>query len=297
MKSSSRNTAPLAMTLFLAFAACGGENANAPSEGPTQTLQFAARMGALPFACGTSYALGSAATMVQLEDYRLFVSQLRSVDAAGKEVPLPLVPAGLWQDDNVALLDFENGAGPCSELGTKLTNTAVTVKGQISAGSALRFTLGVPAPVAHQNVGLAPPPLNLGAMFWSWQAGYKFMRVDFSTPSTDAAAASNQWLIHLGSTGCQSAAQTVAPAVACALSNRVEVTLPAYDPLQNMIVVDLAAVLANIDLQVNTPGTAPGCMSGATDPECQALFANLGLEASTGQCVNGCAAQKLFRLE
>lgn len=292
MRCSSRNAAALGLCLAVALAACGGD------EGTIQTLQFSARIGAQPFACGTTYALGSAATSAQVEDFRLFVSQLRAVDAAGKELPLPLVPDGLWQDENVALLDFENGAGPCSELGTALTNTAVTVKGQIPDGAALRFTLGVPAPVAHQNVGLAPPPLNLGAMFWSWQAGYKFMRVDFSTPATDpAVAASNQWLIHLGSTGCQSEAQSVAPAVACALSNRVEVTLPAFKPAQNTIVVDLAALLANIDVQVNTPGTAPGCMSGAADPECQALFTNLGLEASTGQCVNGCAAQKLFRLE
>lgn len=282
----------------LSLAACEDEGTDPGSDAGAETfiVTFAARMGATPFACGTAYPLGSAGSLAQLQDYRLFLSNPRAVGADGVERALGFVPDGKWQDAQVALLDFENGTGACSELGTAETNAQLRLAGALRPGDALRLTLGVPEAVNHADVGLAPAPLNLGAMFWSWQSGYKFMRVDLSTATADPAVAGS-WLIHLGSTGCASAAQTVPPATACARPNRVEVTLPTFDPLTKTVVVDLAAMLATSNVAANTPGTAPGCMSGADDPECQALLPALGLDPTTGLCVNGCAQQKLFRLE
>lgn len=260
-------------------------------------VNFAARVGATPFACGSTYpGVGTSAANVAVEDFRMFVSNLRTVDKAGKEHPLALVADGKWQSSTVALLDFENAAGPCGELGTVDTNAKIVANGDGSDIAALKFTVGVPVAEAHQNVGLAPAPLSLGAMFWGWQAGYKFLRVDFSSRGADPAAAATQWLIHLGSTGCQSAASSVAPTTACARSNRAEVTLVGWQP-NKTVVVDLASLLAAVDVSTNTPATAPGCMSDAEDPECKALLPNFGLDAATGLCANGCSGQKFFRVE
>lgn len=278
------------IALLLALAGCE----SADDEVPLQ-VTFAARVGAAPFACGTVYpGVGTTGANVSVEDFRLFVSNVRTLDAAGREHPVKLLPDKKWQSETVALLDFENATGPCGELGTADLNSLVRgmARGDDIAG--LRFSLGVPPGEAHQNVGLAKAPLNLGAMFWGWQAGYKFMRVDFT--STDAQGAATPWLIHIGSTGCQSEAPTVAPTTTCARSNRAEVTLLGWNPSKT-VVVDLAALLSTANVLANTQATAPGCMSDASDPECQQVLGGLGLDPLTGQCAGACAGQKFFRVE
>ncbi|MCG5053838.1 MAG: metallo-mystery pair system four-Cys motif protein [Myxococcales bacterium] len=294
---SGRARAAAASTCLLAggllLAACGDEAEDATP----LAITFTPRVGAQPFACGTSYpGLGSAASSVSFADFRLFVSDVEAVDTAGALHPLALVPDGKWQNEHTALLDFENAVGACGELGTTETNGTLNVTGNVKNMTKLRFTLGVPEAQNHQNVGLAPAPLSLGAMFWSWQGGYKFLRLDFASEAPGAAAPT-PFLVHLGSTGCQSASQTEAPATACGRPNRVTVELTGFDPARPQVVVDVATLLAGSNLGVNTPNTAPGCMSAPDDPECLALMPNLGLDVATGQCVSGCAAQKLFRIE
>lgn len=274
----------------LTLAACGSD------EAPVQVL-FAARVGAAPFACGTPYpGIGTTGASISVEDFRMFISNVRTLDAAGVEHAVKLTPDQKWQSESVALLDFENATGLCGELGTPEVNASIRGVSDGATITGLRFSLGVPASEAHQNVGLAKAPLNLGAMFWGWQAGYKFLRVDFQSTGVEPAATATQWLIHLGSTGCQSEAPTVAPTTACARSNRAEVTLLGWNPAKT-VVVDLAALLSTANVLANTPSTAPGCMSDPNDPECQQVLPALGLEPATGQCAGACAGQRFFRVE
>jgi uncharacterized repeat protein (TIGR04052 family) len=280
----------------LGAVACNDSSSPDPLLTPLK-VNFAAKVAATPFVCGSTYpGIGTSSATVSVEDFRLYVSNFRTLDAAGKEHPVSLVSDKKWQSSSVALLDFENANGPCGELGTTETNTSVSAAFDGSDVAALRFSLGVPESEAHQNVGIAAAPLSLGSMFWGWQAGYKYLRVDFSASGTNPAVPASQWLIHIGSTGCQSAASSVAPTTACARANRAEVTLVGWQPSKT-VVVDLASLLANVDVLNNTPATAPGCMSDPEDPECKLVIPNLGLDIVTGQCAGGCAGQKLFRLE
>ena len=79
---------------------------------------------------------------------------------------------------DIALLDFENGQGKCEEKGTARTNSVVRgiVKG--SNSKSIVFKLGVPFEWNHVDNVAVPSPLNVGAMFWNWQFGYKFARFD-----------------------------------------------------------------------------------------------------------------------
>ncbi len=82
-------------------------------------------------------------------------------------VVVALEQDGVWQHEDVALLDFENKAGACAN-GTVELNTSV--RGTVPAGtrsSGLRFKLGVPFALNHANAATAPSPLNLTAMFWN----------------------------------------------------------------------------------------------------------------------------------
>ena len=77
------------------------------------------------------------------------------------------------------------------------------------------------------------------------------------------------------------------------------ITLPAFDPAQQKIAVDLKALLAGNDITRNQAGAA-GCMSGGTDPECAGVFQALAIDwkadgTGTGLPIAGGAAQTVFR--
>jgi uncharacterized repeat protein (TIGR04052 family) len=197
-----------------------------------------------------------------------------------------LAQDGIWQHRNVALLDFEDGTGPCRN-GTTALNT--TVRGTAAVGNAqgdvvgVRLTLGVPFELNHGDPTLAPAPLNTTAMFWNWQGGYKFVKFDTSSSgiSDQRPAARNvlgpvtRYSVHLGSTGCSAATRTQAP-TACHHPNRATVELRFGDLGSAVIVADMGRVLARSNVDINAPGTAAGCMSAPDDADCPSILQALG---------------------
>lgn len=255
------------------------------------TLSFAAKVDGQAAACGTVYEdLGTAGTDVTLKDFRLFVHGVRLLVDGGAPVPLTLDESA-WQHDGVALLDFEDATGPCQEFGTAAMNASIT--GTVPAGTVVTgvaFEIGVPFAQNHLDPAGAPPaPLDASGMFWAWRSGYKYLRIDLLN---EAPAPGNGWFIHLGAGGCVSDAPTVAPDAACAKPNVPTITVDAFDPSTDTLVLDAGALIAAADVAVNTEATPPGCMSGATEPaECDPVFDALGLDYSTGACVDDCADQ------
>src|SRR5690606_37806949 len=134
---------------------------------------------------------------------------VRLIDDGGNEVAVTLTDDDLWQDDSVALLDFEDASMGCAANGTTETNS--TVVGTVPEGTytGVVFELGVPFEKNHQDVAAADAPLSVGAMFWVWQGGFKFVRIDMI--DADGMAPDNGWNLHLGSTGCMSPAPAVPP--------------------------------------------------------------------------------------
>jgi uncharacterized repeat protein (TIGR04052 family) len=252
----------LFLLLAAALAGCGDDDR------PVEIL-FAAEVDGADAACGVTYPnVAGGGHALELADLRLYVSDLRLVDADGHEEPIRLAQDGMFQTDDVALLDFEDGSASCDEVGNPETNDRV--RGTVKKGiyTALRFTLGVPFEANHGNAPLQPPPLNLSAMFWSWQSGHKFLRVE---GHTDPGTAEDQgWLFHLGSTGCDGDA--MGNVTACANPNRVEVELRGFDPDFDHVILDVGALFDGVDL-----GENHGCMSDPDDANCAGYFANLGL--------------------
>ena len=123
-------------------------------------------------------------------------------------------------------------------------------------------------------------------MFWNWNGGYKFFRADGL--ATGAPMAFN---LHLGSTDCKD--DGGGGVESCGRPNVPDVVLTGFDPLSKTILVDYAAAVAESDVTKNA-GDAPGCMSGAIDPECDVIFAHLGLDVVSGMPKAG---QTVFRPE
>lgn len=259
--------------LFAAFAATLAMPAFA--DDMTVTIPFAAEIDGKPFTCAATYpGLGATGAEVAASDFRLFVSNAALVRADGSLQPIVLDQDGQWQLSDLALLDFEDATGACTN-GTQGTHTALT--GTVPEGSytGLVFTVGVPYDQNHVDPTLAPAPLNTTAMFWNWQGGYKFVRIDM-VPTDRKEDGPKGWFLHLGSTMCNAASKTSAPS-ACKNENRIEVRLDGFDPAKNSVVIDPAAVVAEANLTVNAPETSPGCMSFPGDADCMTVMAKLGL--------------------
>ncbi len=270
----------LTVLAVVPLAACGDDDPTGP-EGPVSVaLQFAAAVDGADFVCGQSYAgVGTSATEITPVDFRFYVHGVSLIEADGTARTVELDDDGIWQRDGVALLDFENGQGPCVN-GTAATNTVV--RGTVPAGdyTQVRFILGVPEELNHADQTTAAAPLDLTALFWSWNGGYKFARIDHTS-----AAQPEGWFVHLGSTGCSPSGDPTVPATSCANPHRPTVTLDGFEWETGEIVADYGALLADSDLDQNS--AAKGCMSFPGDPECAVVMNNFGLSyegsASAGQ--------------
>ena len=239
------------------------------------TIPFAAEIGGQPFSCAATYGgLGATGAEMTAIDYRIFVSNVALIRPDGTLQPVALDQDGSWQLGDLALLDFEDGTANCTN-GTPGTHTALT--GTVPQGdyTGLAFTVGVPFAQNHQDPTLAAAPLNTTAMFWNWQGGYKFVRIDM-VPTDRAADGPKGWFLHLGSTQCDAASKTSAPS-GCKNGNRLDIRFDGFDPATNVVVIDPAPVVAGADLRVNAPETSPGCMAFPNDPDCLTVMAKLGL--------------------
>lgn len=298
--------------LFSLFAipgllACGDDGhdhdhgADAALQDQAVTLQFAGKVGAEVFSCSDAadakvYAgLGTQASSVTFKDYRFYVSNFRLIDDGGNEVPMTLDTASAYQlqtaTDHVALLDFEDGTASCSDTGNAETNTTVT--GTVPAGTytGVVFELGVPFAINHADVATADAPLNIGALYWAWAIGHKFARIDYVVDGTP-------WNFHLGSTMCVSDGMDSPPSEECGRPNRATVRFDNFDVATETIVFDAAAVVADSDITQNMGMPTPGCMTFPHDePDCTALFPNLGLTYTTGACTTDCSDQTVFTVE
>ena len=187
------------------------------------TIDVAMLIGDDDAACGTDYPLGTPATTAQLADARIYIHsvELHDVDADAWSTPVDI--DNDFQNGGVILLDGEDGSAGCADSGTTETNLQIQVNAPDVDYDGIRFIVGVPEDRNHLDATTAPAPLNTPGMFWTWQGGFKHVRVDY-------LAGGARWNVHMGSTGCDSAGPTVAPTTACANSNRGTVTLMDFDP-------------------------------------------------------------------
>jgi uncharacterized repeat protein (TIGR04052 family) len=271
------------------LAACSSDSATGPSGPQDVTINFAAAVGSQAFACGQSYAnLGSTQVTAAATDFMMYVSEVRLLRADGTEVPVTLTQIPQWQLDNVALIDFATGGtGTACPNATPEVNTRVV--GTVPAGTytGLRFQLGLPFEKNHIDQTTATGPLSLSRMFWSWNAGYKAVRLDLITPGF-----ANGWFIHLGSTGCTPTGSASTVPTSCAQPNRITLTFAGFDASRDVVVADVAQLLSGSNLTINQGGPA-GCMSGTTDLDCPAIFASFGLPFNGGSIP---ASQRFLRV-
>ena len=285
------------------LSACGGGSDDPTPQATTQavSIEFAAINGvdasgaAQVVTCASTLAaLGTGSVNARLTDLRFYVSNLTLIDSTGQEVKVTLdtnrfqVTRG---SDTVALVDLEDDTGLCA--GDADLHLAVT--GTVPAGSytGAKFLLGVPTAQNHLDATATttPAPLTNNDMYWSWTGGYKHVKIELNpenattaglytggiTTPPPAGSATNgsasSWFFHLGDGNCTPG--TPLGTSTCGSVNSRAMTLASFNPATQRIAVDLKPLFAQSNLRADTGG-AVGCMSGSTDPECQAMWSVLG---------------------
>jgi len=165
-----------------------------------------------------------------------------------------------FQSNNVALL-----GEICGEINKK-SNWDIELNSLIKYQDItdIRFTLGIPFSLNHLNPLTQASPLNIPSMFWGWRGGHKFMRVELASKNDD-------WLFHLGSTGCKALSPVRAPKEECLQPNRVVISLP-FTQDTTHIALDLSVLFNNVELTRKN-----NCQSSPDEQSCKVLFENLGL--------------------
>ncbi len=257
--SSRRFAAPVRLHLILTIAAMLlGISCSAERQGVK--IVFLPTWNGQPIACeGEAPAL---------TDLRFYISNIELAGEGGRAQPLVLDNQLQWQQQDLALIDLENGRGSCSN-GT--AETYAYLVGSVPPGGyrGLRFTVGVPFERNHANPLTAEQPLDDPAMHWHWRSGYKFLRAGIKT-ETDG------FWIHVGSAGCEGTVRNIS---GCRFPNRVTVELADFVPRENTVAVDLSALMAGTNLE---DGEAGDCSSGPPELACVAPFEALGIDFRSG---------------
>jgi uncharacterized repeat protein (TIGR04052 family) len=302
----------LLAVILTAVAACGGDDeqftidaggdeadastsidsaVSDPDAGPGErevVIRFTPQVGDEPFACGTTYsALGAESSDVSPQDFRIYVHDVRLIAADGTETPVALTQDGLWQYQDVVLLDFEDFTGHCTD-GTVETNSEI--RGVVPQGDydGLVFRVGIPSELNHADLIDMPPPLNLTGLWWGWNFGHIFLALVTWTEVTTPEPGVNSHYFHLGSIDCAGDPE-MGETVTCGRPNKPIIRLESFDVDADVVIADFAAPLEHSNLS-----TEIGCHSFSQDP-CVWPFEYVGLNWVTGSETP--TTQRLFRVE
>ncbi len=265
-----RSATALGVALAL-LAGCGGDDDDSANR--RTVVAFHAQVNGQDFVCGKTYSnvgLGQPGTY-QITDWRFYVHDVELVKADGGRQALDLDQDGVWQYQRVALLDLRRDCGG----GALPTNSAVSGTVPSDNYTGICFKVGVPYELNHVNDATAPSPLNSSGMLWNWRGGRKFVRID---GIGDPGNLKQSFVIHLGSTECPGPAPNAPPTAACGYPNIAEFCLDNFDADQDHITMDIGKALEASNVAIDTANTAPGCMSGNSDPECIPIMPRLNLD-------------------
>ncbi|GHF79901.1 MbnP family copper-binding protein [Thalassotalea marina] len=226
------------------------------SKSPQQHLDFKVSFGDAPLSCDS--LIVDQQTSWQLSQFYLYLShiEVKGQDQKWRQVSLA---DNKYQSQQVAMLGTECGGQEPAHWQLKFAENA-----DINQATAIRFSLGVPFELNHQNPLTQASPLNVSNMFWVWQTGHKFVRFELENQD-------QQWVFHLGSTGCSSASALRSPSAACKYPNLYTVTLPleTTDKVKK-VNLDIAPWFAEVKIAEQT-----SCQSAQDNQYCQQIFNNL----------------------
>jgi uncharacterized repeat protein (TIGR04052 family) len=263
-------------------------------------LEFAATAEGAKVACTDAIGgLGPDGSLsVRPSDLRFYVSQLTFWDEDGQALE-PALDENDFQyqgrTGQVSLIDLTDDS--CAAIsggeGTARTNATVTGTVAVDRVASVSFDVGVSQALMREVIGAttaeaAPSPLN--ELHWSWAGGYRHLVFNFAVHD---GADGGEGYVHVGSTDCAGKGElALQERDVCGFLNTPQVRIDDFDPGADTVAVDIPGLLASLDFlsPIYDPetfeviGEAPGveCHSSPVQPDCAAVFANVGIDIATG---------------
>jgi len=239
----------LLLALIFFLAACDG--ALKEQENSFNSIEFTPHFNGEALQCNRDFVIDN--YQWQFNQLQFFIS---SIEIKVNDTWLkPTLIISSYQTEEIALLGEY-----CAD--TNQENWQLVFNDIFEKASQIRFTLGLPFAVNHLNPLTQESPLNIPSMFWGWQKGHKFLRLEMTS-------ANDSWLFHLGSVGCKASSPLRAPKQECLYPNRYTYKLP-ISRTNNKISVDLSALIQGIKLSAET-----SCQSSPENKSCQQIIKNL----------------------
>jgi hypothetical protein len=155
-------------------------------------------VGGAPLELGKLYKT-PAGTEYQVDLVRFYTSNVQLVKNDGSNLTLPGVSLTSWMAGSAAPTAQAGQLMDGGQLYNPATSSGATFfKFKAPAGDykGVRFEVGVPKDLNHRDASTVALPLGLeSGMFWAWNPGYIFFRLEGKT-MVDGKA--QPWLLHMG---------------------------------------------------------------------------------------------------
>lgn len=231
------------------------------------TIQFTVTKNLQSFTCDTRFNHNN--QNWQLSQLQFFIHDIKFKTASGSWVNAKLHPT-ISHSKAVALI-----GGLCD--GKQIWQLSVNAPLNRNEIFGLQFSLGVPESLNHLNPLRQPSPLNQPDMFWSWQMGHKFLRLEMNTnqqANQSKMNTSEHWLLHVGATGCSSSSPVRSPQTSCKNPNVSTIQLPDYSASKKVF-INMMSLIQGLNLNSKT-----SCQSSPNTPSCRTLLPRLGIQGN-----------------
>lgn len=259
-----------------------------------EKLYFKAILDKHEIDCGSHTYTLPQSQVVQVKDFRLFIEDIQFIKSDGTKIPFIFNNVEMYQirqnEKQAAMLDFTKvGSGACTQTSDNDTvHTAIQGNAPGGIYKGVEITVGVPKELNHQDPSAqsSSSPLRAGTgMTWSWQAGYKFAKIEFAI-SNNGTPTNDIFRLHLGSTNCTG----TAPNVNCANSYRAKLVVEpngGFNTANDTLVIDVDELFkgnGGVPTSAFGTGVSLSCMpigngsgTGGTPQTCGPILKNLGI--------------------
>lgn len=242
----------LILALIIPLVAC--DNAKQSKAQNLNAIEFVPHFNGEVLTCNQNFIVDE--TQWRIEQLQFFISSIEiKENNQWHKTKLEKSP---YQTESIALLGEY-----CADITQK--NWQLNLTNVSEKATEIRFTLGLPFAINHLNPLTQESPLNIPSMFWGWQKGHKFLRLEM-------ASTNDNWLFHLGSVGCKASSPLRAPKQECMYPNRYSYQISLSNP-KDKVSFELSSLLNGLKLSSET-----SCQSSPVNKHCQQLLKNLAGE-------------------
>ncbi len=237
------------------------ETAPMPENAVEVAIQFGAEFNGRAPSCVSD----PATAQTTFTDIRFYLHDIEVRTLDGDWIPAPLAQVEHWQNSQVALMSLVARPDRCADHPEPPHDLLRLLLPPDTGIDGIRAAIGVPFALNHADPTTLSGPLSQMQMYWSWRAGFRFVRID-------GVHEGESFEVHYGSTQCTGETEAIE---GCDRPNLARME----------VIGDItgAGITVLLDRFVNDDLLAGGhCTAVADAPACINAHSALGIEPLAG---------------